>query len=201
MNNQNILREKMSFIDTFKTASAVGLLMQQSSALHSNEDRKIDEAPIRFKLKAQPSRHKVPAIGFKTPSKILKMNESLKVIHQLDASMREAYNLLLNAEEEVLYTVIERIDPSKANLVEIQLRGLEGAVRNVFIECPDNKKSILKPVLITIARARSSATNLNHLLQQMAKSTVETFSSNIDRGALLALAKHGTEVFVSGRFH
>jgi len=80
------------------------------------------------------------------------------------------------------------------------LRGLEGGLKNVFKNCSENDKELLKPYMTTIAEARSAASKLNHLINQMVKS-VNSFTSEINIDGLRLLAKHGTETFFSGRFH
>ncbi|KHG44403.1 hypothetical protein T636_A3405 [Enterobacter hormaechei subsp. xiangfangensis] len=60
--------------------------------------------------------------------------------------------------------------------------------------------ALVKPAFFATAQARASATKLNNLINQMTK-TVDIVESNIDMKGIRALAKHGSEVFLSGNFH
>jgi len=190
MHNQNTLRRDMPFIDTFKTAAAVGLLMQQASAMYCPEIGRFVEAPYSYHRSSEPEGQ----------ARGVSMDEALGVIKDLTASLNRAYSLLLNAADDSRAHIIARLDPVQTDLVELQLRGLEGAIRNVFRECPEDKRHLVKAPLIVTAQARASADKLNHLIKQMT-APVKTFESTIDMEELRALAKHGTEVFSSGRFH
>ncbi|WP_447880279.1 hypothetical protein [Serratia fonticola] len=190
MHNQNTVRRDMPFFDTFKTAAAVGLLMQQASAMYCPEIGQFVEAPYSYHRSSEPEGQ----------ARSIKMDEALGVISELTAALNKAYSLLLNAADENRAYIIAKLDPTQTDLVELQLRGLEGAIRNVYRECPEDKRHLVKTPLIVTAQARASADKLNHLIKQMTV-PVKTFKSTIDMEALRALAKHGTEVFSSGRFH
>lgn len=190
MHTENLLRKKMPFFDTFKTAAAVGLLMQQASAMYCHEESKFNANPDRFQQTIEANSH---------VSKLM-MNEALIVIKDLTGALNNAYSMLLESNDSNRSALIEKLDPEKTDLIELHLRGLEGAIKNVYKECAEDKRHLVKAPLFITAQARASAAKLNHLISQMTK-PVATFRSNINRDALRELAKHGTEVFVSGRFH
>ncbi len=183
-------KSKMPFFDAFKTAAAIGLLMQHSTALYCQEANQFATLPYSYHRGVNHSRG----------DSGLMMEEALGVIKELTSVLNDAYSLLLKSTESNRDSVIRRLDPIKTDLVELQLRWLEGAIKNVYRECPEEKRHIVKIPLLVTAHARSSAANLNHLIAQMTK-PAETFVSEIDMDALRVLAKHGTNVFESGRFH
>lgn len=183
-------KKNMPFLDTVKTTAVIGLLMQQAASLHCQ-----DGSPPRpyyaNHLFADNIRYAINPM----------MEESLGFIKELTAMLGEGYILLAGSSDgEQREHIISSLDPTQVDLVELQLRGLEGAVRNAYMDCAENKTYLLKPALITIAQARSAAAKLNNLISQMT-SHVDTFESSIDMRGLQALTKHGTEVFSSGRFH
>ncbi|WP_227722592.1 hypothetical protein [Yersinia proxima] len=190
MHNENALRRKMPFFDTFKTTAAVGLLMHQASAMYCPEVGRLYDVPYGHNLSAEDNRQ----------ARDLMMNEALCFIKGLTKTLNKAYALLLNSAESERDFCIKQLDPVQTDLIELQLRGLEGAIKNVYNGCAEDKRQFVKAPLLVIAQARASAAKLNHLINQMTK-PVEVFVSSIDKDALRALAKHGTEVFVSGRFH
>lgn len=190
MHTNHIDKYKMPFFDTLKTAATVGLLMQQVSAMPCNEG--VDHVRVSYSL----------PFSEETSAHIasLMMNEALDFISSLTTTLNRAYSLLLESKDNERSRLIDTLDPEKTDLIELQLRGLEGAIRNVYKDCTEEKKALLKNPLLVTAKARASASKLNHLISQMSK-PVQVFHSNIDMEGLRALAKHGTEVFVSGKFH
>lgn len=190
MHANQIEKNKMPFFDTLKTAATVGLLMQQVSAMPCVEGFDNVRAPYLSQLSAETN----------TQIAILMMNEALDFISSLTTTLNRAYTLLLESDDLSRSRVIAILDPEKTDLIELQLRGLEGAIRNVFNHCSEEKKHLLKTPLIVTAKARASASKLNHLIAQMSI-PAKVFHSSIDMEGIRALAKHGSEVFTSGKFH
>lgn len=190
MHNNEKDKHKMPFFDTLKTAATVGLLMQQVTAIPCVEGHEVPLAPFNFQISKEASQ------------KIndLMIAEGIDYIKELTTTLNKAYSLLLNSTEANRLNIIKTLDPEQVDLVDLQLRGLEGAMKNVFNDCNKEKREILKPSLLVIAKARASAAKLNHLITQMIK-PVSIFHSKIDMEEMRALVKHGTEVFASGRFH
>lgn len=190
MHSNQVDKYKMPFFDTVKTAATVGLLMHQVSVMPCAEAHEVPVSPYNIQLSKETN---------KQISKLV-MSEAIDFIKDLTATLNRAYSLLLDSNDTNRAEIIGTLNPEQTDLVELQLRGLEGAIRNVYNDCLQEKKAILKPSLLATAQARASASKLNELISQMTK-PVDTFQSNIDMEGLSALAKHGTEVFVSGRFH
>ncbi|WP_319790582.1 hypothetical protein [Escherichia coli] len=189
MRRHSDVKHKMPFLDTFKTAAAVGLLMQHTMAMYCQDVPNVKQAPCTYLSVADEYESS------------LKLKEALGVISDLTSTLSKAYFMLANADSEDARTqIIETLDQEKSDLIELHLRGLEGAIKNIYKECPDELKGVVKPVLVTTAQARSAASRLNDLIGQMLK-PVETFASSIDMDGLRALAKHGTATFISGQFH
>ena len=128
------------------------------------------------------------------------MDESINYIKDLTALLNRAYRVLLNSNDAQRASTIATLDPVQTDLVELQLRGLEGAIKNVYARCSEEQMALVKPAFFATAQARASATKLNNLINQMTK-TVDIVESNIDMKGIRALAKHGSEVFLSGNFH
>jgi hypothetical protein len=183
-------KRNMPFFDAFKTTAAIGLLMQQTAAMHCPEGPLLQQSIYSYQRSLKSDDVLV------TDS----MEESLIFIKELTSMINKGYSLLLASSDDELAFVIEKLDPEQTDLIELQLRALEGAVKNVYKDCSTEDKLALKPFLLTISQARAAANRLNNLFIQMTK-PIETFNSNIDMEGLKALAKHGTEVFKSGRFH
>lgn len=189
MRKHSDVKHKMPFLDTFKTAAAVGLLMQHTTVMYCQDVQIVKQAPFAY-LSVTEDRESS-----------LKLKEALGVISDLTSILSRAYFMLANAEgESARAKIIETLDQEKSDLIELQLRGLEGAIKNIYKECPEELKGVVKPVFVTTAQARSAASRLNGLISQMMK-PIETFASSIDMDGLRALAKHGTTTFVSGQFH
>ena len=186
-------KRNMPFFDAFKTTAAIGLLMQQTAALHCPEGPLPQPSFYAYQQRSEGELRAVVREG---------MEESLGFIQELTAILQKGYSILAESSDESRDSIIRTLDPTQAELVELQLRGLEGGLRNVYKNCAQSEsdKEQLKPYLIIIAKARSAAANLNHLISQMTKQ-VDTFESAIDVEGLQALARHGTEVFLSDRFH
>lgn len=183
-------KRNMPFFDAFKTTAAIGLLMQQTAALHCSEGLQTHSSPHAYQLSQNAKAHSVSP----------EMEESLGFIKELKDMLLKGHSILSAADTSERDQIIRKLDPVQTDLIELQLRGLEGGLKNVFKSCPATDKQILKPYLITIAEARSASSKLNHLISQMIK-PADQFRSNIDMEGLRLLAKHGTEVFSSGRFH
>ncbi|MEK0167934.1 hypothetical protein [Pseudescherichia vulneris] len=183
-------KKKMPLFDTFKTSAAVGLLMQQISAVPCIEGHQIPEMPYTYHLSSE------------TSSQIrgLMMDESINYIKDLTTLLNRAYRVLLSSNDAQRASAIATLDPVQTDLVELQLRGLEGAIKNVYARCSEEQMGLVKPALFATAQARASAAKLNHLINQMTK-PVHIVESNIDMEGMRALAKHGSEVFSSGNFH
>ena len=190
MHNNEKDKHKMPFFDTFKTAATVGLLMHQVSAIACVEGHEVRLAPLNYQISKEASK--------KTNNPMIA--EGVLYIKELTATLNKAYSLLLKSTDANRVHIIKTLDPEQVDLVDLQLRGLEGAMKNVFNDCNQEKREILKPSLLVIAKARASASKLNHLIAQMIK-PVNIFQSEIDMEEMRALVKHGTEVFASGRFH
>ncbi|TDN54902.1 hypothetical protein EC843_101961 [Buttiauxella sp. JUb87] len=190
MHTIQVDKNKMPFFDTFKTATVVGLLMQQVSSVPCHEGNQFPSNPYSYHLSNE------------TTSQIrgLMMDESVGFIKDLTATLNQAYSVLLGSNESNQESFIKKLDPEQTDLIELQLRGLEGAIKNVYTKCSGEQSELVKPALIATAQARASAAKLNHLISQMI-THVDTFESNIDMEGLRALAKHGTNVFASGKFH
>ncbi|RPH30469.1 hypothetical protein EHN07_02210 [Buttiauxella warmboldiae] len=190
MHTIQVDKNNMPLFDTFKTATVVGLLMQQVSSVAYHEGDKNPSNPYSYHLSSE------------TTSQIrgLMMDESVGFIKELTATLNQAYSVLLRSNESNQETFIKKLDPVQTDLVELQLRGLEGAIKNVYTKCSGEQSELVKPALIATAQARASAAKLNHLISQMI-THVDTFESNINMEGLRALAKHGTNVFESGKFH
>ncbi|MGC8426690.1 hypothetical protein ACP3S8_18140 [Mixta calida] len=183
-------KRNMPFFDTVKTTAVIGLLMQQAASLHYQDGLQSPPDFYTNQLFAENVRYTINPM----------MEESLGFIKELTEMLNEGYSLLSKAVEGERNLIIASLDPAQVDLVELQLRGLEGAVKNAYRDYSEKKAFLLKPALITIAQARSAASKLNNLISQMTR-RVDTFESSIDMQGLQALVKHGTEVFHSGRFH
>ncbi|ROU10789.1 hypothetical protein EB837_20585 [Kluyvera ascorbata] len=183
-------KKKMPLFDTFKTSAAVGLLMQQISAVPCIEGNQIPEMPYSYHLSSETSNQ----------IRGLMMDDSINYIKDLTALLNRAYRVLLGSNDPQLELTIATLDPVQTDLLELQLRGLEGAIKNVYARCSEEQIGLVKPALFATAQARASAVKLNHLIDQM-KKPVHIVESNIDMEGIRALAKHGSEVFSSGNFH
>lgn len=183
-------KRNMPFFDAFRTTAAIGLLMQQTAALHCPEGPQPHPSFYSYQQQGEGSVRGVSP----------EMEESLGFIQELTGMLQKGYSILANAKGEERDFVIKTLNPTQTDLIELQLRGLEGALKNAYMDCPEADKSKLKPYLIIIAQARSAATKINHLISQMTK-PVDSFRSSIDMKGLRTLAKHGTEIFGSERFH
>lgn len=181
---------KMPFFDTVKTAATVGLLMHQVSVMPCAEAHEVRSTPYDYQLSREASQH----------ISNLMMTEALEFIEELTVALNKAYSLLLGSNEVNRQQLINTLNPEQTDLVELHLRGLEGAIKNVYNDCTSEKKALLKPSLLITAKARASASKLNNLMSQMTK-PVSTFRSEVDMEGLRRLALHGTSVFTSGRFH
>ncbi|MCS0734460.1 hypothetical protein NXZ34_22345 [Escherichia coli] len=162
----------MKLIDTVKIATAVGLLMQQTSVF---------SCPTVPHITSTVSQHDTA----------VHVNEAMETIDGLRTVLEEAYWKLLNADEQEMYAMIGILNPEKVDLCELQLRVLEATFKNAYSEIDEYGKSRIKPTLLLIAKARSAASNLNKLISQMVKTPVE-FRSDTNLAALSALADHGT---------
>lgn len=183
-------KSKMPFFDAFKTTAAIGLLMQQTAALHCPEGPQ-----------PHPSFYSYQSISeAKSRTVSPEMEESLGFIKELKSMLEQGYSILSDATSSDRDFIIRKLDPVQTDLIELQLRGLEGGLKNVFNNCVGSDREILLPYLMTIAQARSASSKLNDLINQMTKH-INVFKSDIDMEGLKSLAKYGSEVFTSGRFH
>ncbi|MCW0344982.1 hypothetical protein NB703_003075 [Pantoea ananatis] len=183
-------KTKMPFFDALKTTATIGLLMQQTAALQCPE-----AVPQKSSAYHYHARFDVATCPDNSG-----IEESLGFVQELTGLLKKGYSLLANAKKEERAFFINKLDPSKTDLIELQLRGLEGALKNAYKSSGQSDRDQLYPYLVTIAEARSAAASLNDLILQMIKVS-DTFVSSINFPGLDALAKHGTEVFASGRFH
>ncbi|WP_374255838.1 hypothetical protein [Yokenella regensburgei] len=190
MHKNHLDKKKMPFFDTFKTAAAVGLLMQQVSAVPCTEGNFAPDMPYSYHLSSETSNQ----------IRGLMMDESINYIKDLTTMLNKAYSILLRSGNDEQESIIATLDPTQTDLVELYMRGLEGAIKNVYVKCSEEHMNMVKPALLATAQARASATKLNHLITQMTK-PVRIMKGNADLEGLRALAKHGSEVFSSGNFH
>lgn len=183
-------KAKMPFFDALKTTATIGLLMQQTAAMQCPEVVHGSSSTFHYHARLD-SESRAEGAG---------IEESLGFVQELTGLLKHGYSLLANAKKEERAYFINKLDPSQTDLIELQLRGLEGALKNVYKCSDESDRDQLYPYLVTIAEARSAAANLNQLISQMIK-VPDTFASSINFSGLDALAKHGTKVFASGRFH
>lgn len=184
------LRRDMPFFDALKTTAVIGLLMQQTAALHCQKGPQPHPSFYTYSLFAESD--------YRANTEVVA--DSLESIRELTAVLDNGYSLLSASVESDRSLLIRTLDPEQVGLIELQLRGLEGAIKHAYRDSEEEKKHLLKLPLFVIAQARSAASKLNHLINQMTK-PVTTFKSHVDMEGLQALANHGTDVFVSGRFH
>lgn len=167
----------MNIIDSVKIAAAIGLLMQQTSAISCPNSLSSNmTAPANF-VKPQDS----------------DVDEAISIIDGLRKLLEEAYWNLSSSDEHAMYAVIGLLNPAKVDLCEIQLRSLEATLKDALQEVARVQRDDFKPLLIIVAKARSAASNLGHLIQQMTKPT-EQFKSKTDLTGLAKLADHGTSI-------
>jgi hypothetical protein len=190
MIKNHVDKRNMPFFDAFRTTAVIGLLMQQTAALHCPEGPQTHSSLYSYQ---QRSEYRALAVN-------PEMEESLGFIQELTTMLQRGYSILVNSSDADQDYVIRTLNPAQTDLVELQLRGLEGALKNAYLDCAEADKPLLKPYLIIIAQARSAASKLNNLIAQMTK-PVDTFKSSINMDGLRALAYHGTQVMNSGHFH
>lgn len=184
------LSGKMPIIDTFKTAGVIGLLMQQTVAVCDVDTMKPSQAEERCSFIC--GSEKKPAI--KT------IDGALAYIRELTSQLRDTYRSLASASREDAVAMVQALRMAGVELVEQQLKAMDGTGKAVYKDASDDRKAEIKPIVLTVALARSAASDLNHLIKQMTV-PVTVFKSDIDRNALLELAEHGTSVIYSSRFH
>lgn len=190
MHKKQVDKRIMPFFDAFRTTAAIGLLMQQTAALYCPAGSQLNPSAYTYQTRFE--------AGVRVISP--EMKDSIDFIDELKVLLEQGYSLLAASASDERHDVIRKLDPALSDLIELQLRGLEGGLKNIFKNCIDSDKELLLPYLVTIAQARSASAKLNHLIHQMTKPVAE-FRSEIDIKGLRALAKHGTETFFSGRFH
>lgn len=189
MQNSN-LSGKMPIIDTFKTAGVIGLLMQQTVAVYNVDIPKPTQAEERCAF----------TCGVENRSSIKTIDGALTYIRDLTSQLRDTYRSLANASHEEASAIIQALKLAGIELIEQQLTAMDGTGKAAYKDASDDRKTKIKPIVLTVALARSAASDLNHLIRQMTV-PVTVFKSDIDRGALLELAEHGTSVFNSSLFH
>lgn len=186
----NELSGKMPTIDTLKTAGVIGLLMQQTVAVCDVDANKLPKAADGCSAYC----------GYETKASINTIDGALEYLKELTSALRDTYRTLAKSPDHEASALIRTIKISGIDLLEQQLLALDGTGKIVYKNASERRKSVIKPVILTVARARSAASDLNHLIQQMTV-PVNVFKSNIDKEALKALAEHGTSVLHSPHFH
>lgn len=184
------LSGKMPTIDTLKTAGVIGLLMQQTVAVcdvDANKLPKVAEGCMVY-------------CGYETRASIHTVEGALGYIKELTGVLRDTYRSLARSSHHEAAALIQTLKASGVELLEQQLIAMDGTGKTVYKNASASRKDVLKPVILTVSRARSAASDLLHLIQQMTL-PVNVFKSNIDKEALKALAEHGTTVLHSPRFH
>lgn len=184
------LSGKMPTIDTLKTAGVIGLLMQQTVAVCDVDATKLPKAVEGCTVYC----------GYEKRAAIDTIDDALGYIKELTAVLRDTYRSLAKSSHREAVVLIQSIKKSGIDLLEQQLIAMDGTGKNVYKNASESRKAFLKPVILTVARARSAASDLNHLIQQMTV-PVNVYKSDIDKEALKALAEHGTSVLYSSHFH
>jgi hypothetical protein len=184
------LSGKMLTIDTLKTAGVVGLLMQQTVAVCYVDAAK----PIDVASSCE------VYCGYDKKQKISTIDDALGYLTELTGHLHHTYRSLAKASNDEAESLLAKLKSSRVELIEQQLRAMDGTGKAVYKDASEESKSKIKPIVMTVAMARSAAADLNHLIRQMT-APVEVFNSEIDKDALSMLAKHGTDAFNSGRFH
>lgn len=177
----------MAFLDSMKVAAAVGLLMQQTTAFCCPNQMPADSG-------ASGGRY-VSILRNSTLQPEQKVSDAIQTIDGLRETLEKAYLMLSKAGYDHIHKVISELQPETVSLCELQLRGLEGLVKNVYREVSAEQREAMRPTLLTVAKARSAASNLNHLIHQMTKEP-ESYVSNISMDGLRQLADHGTSVMI-----
>ncbi|EGY1757131.1 TPA: hypothetical protein JDC18_003787 [Salmonella enterica subsp. houtenae] len=188
MNKYDYGIDKMMTLNTAKAGFAIGLLLQQASVF-SCESFVLDNATQEYHASAL-SKDQMDH----------DLQVALSAIQDLTKMLRYSYRVLANAHDENVSKVLAIVDQEKSQLIEHQLRGLEGAMRVAFKESTDDFKEMAKKAYVVVAEARSAVTNLNSLIKQRTISP-DVFDSSVDMTGLRTLAEHGTKVFHSGNFH
>lgn len=184
MNAHDDGTEKMITLNAASAGVAIGLLLQQASAFNCE---KVDvDSPVQQHHVRNVTKHDV--------------QEALSAINDLTNALHYSYHVLAGADEENVPKALSIIDPAKSQLIEIQLRGLEGAIRLSYKSATGNFKEEIKNVYSVVALARSAISNLNGLIKQRT-SLADVFDGSADMVGLKALADHGSKVFHSGNFH
>ncbi|MCK0552587.1 hypothetical protein KFO32_05790 [Pantoea ananatis] len=184
------LSEKMPTIDTLKTAGVIGLLMQQTVAVYDVDAVKPASAAASCEVYC----------GYDKKQMISTIDEALAYLAELTEHLNQTYSSLAEASNDEAETLLKMLRSSRIELIEQQLRAMDGTGKAVYKDASEERKANIKPIVMTVAMARSAASDLNHLIRQMTV-PVDVFNSDIDKDALSALAKHGTNVFNSGNFH
>lgn len=170
----------MTFINSVKIATAVGLLMQQTSAFC---------CPSTAPTKGEANSPYVAMVRSEAP--VSTVGEAIETIDGLRKVLEEAYWQLLRADDHAMYAIIATLDPKKVDLCELQLRSLEASLKVVYQNVDKTQQDAMRSMLMTAAKARSAASNLRGLISQMIN-VPEVFKSTIDMVGLRALADHGT---------
>ncbi|MBU9818138.1 hypothetical protein J1781_25255 [Rahnella sp. C60] len=182
---------KMPIIDTFTTAGVIGLLMQQVVAIPAVDASKLPCAPEYCSV----------AGGYTKKLTIETIEDALGFLTELTSAFRTSYRSLATAERKEALVIIHSLkEEGHIDLIEQQLKAIDGTVKSVYQRVSDARKVEVKPIMFTVAKAKSAIYDLNHLISQMTV-PVDIFVSDINREALRELAEHGTKAFYSGDIH
>jgi hypothetical protein len=194
-NKENVMQNtllsgKMPIIDTLKTAGVIGLLMQQTAAIPTNRDG------------ASAFADEVVVVGCceSDMQPVESVEDALQYIKVLTGRLRESYRIIAQADHEKALEMIASLGAIKPEVLEHQLKGVEGLAKIAFQSADIDRKPEIKNIVLIVAKARSAVSDLNHLVTQMT-APVSVYESSIDRDGLGALARHGTTVFYSDKFH
>lgn len=180
--------DEMMTLNAPSVGVAIGLLLQQTSAFGCE----------KFVIDGSQQAYHAPSLSVRMTEHNTQV--ALSAIQELTKILRYSYRVLANAHEENVSEVLAIVEPEKSQLIEYQLRGLEGAIKLVYNQSMGDLKEDIKKVYVIVAEARSAITNLNGLIKQRTISP-DVFDSSVDMNGLRALAEHGTNAFHSGNFH
>lgn len=163
------------------TAAAVGLLMQPTAILNSNESE-VTSSEYRVCVSREQSEF------------------ALSVIKDLTKKIHGIHMTLIEADISSISRLKESGDIDACMQIEMQIRSLEGVLRSLFLVEKRGQRKVVEPYYMAVVEAREAITNMNKLLSQ-ASNPVKGYVSEADMYGLRALADHGTTVFKSENFH